>query len=586
MNIADRAQIDDMIHGDNQDTWRSYTSDKNYTYVTDQQNGSYSNQVSWDLTSVVNQNSWLSIQEGYILMPFSTTLAIPSSNGATLTAPSNFTPNMVSLKNNFINFVDSLQVFVNGEQLIDQTTYSNMPLNLMDLLTMSQDDLTVEGPGLNIFPDTTTSIRYATAATINGDGYSNNMYLSAFNTTATINTIDYSNMNEGLKKRNLNISSVNPAATGGVSVNSVANSIGGVPPAFSTGTNNYTQILSPYFSQAANGGVAVEGTWNYIVYLPLKRLSEVLFKYPLIKGSQIRLVLNFNAGVATVTTNTDSTNAKLKFKSYNNTAGNVNPVMLNSNYINPITSTSVAGDLTLTTRIQTQTVAKVATTTAQKGYAALPNCRIYIPNYKINPTYEERILANRVQRIRYMDWYQQPIINVANGTGYSQTLTTALTNVKCLFILPFQNGSTSGNLFASTTGSQWQSPFDTAPSTTMPGAMLAFQNFNVQVSGINIFNQNSNYTYDIWVQEVQRLGLNGGTSKELASGLVDLNSWNWSPFIVADLSRRTLDADGTYQSVTVQGTNNTGVAVDLFCFIGFEKEIEIDVLTGAVKKIF
>jgi hypothetical protein len=583
MNIADRSQIDDMIAGQNQDEWMSYTHDKNYTYVVDQQNGNYSNQVSWDLTSVVNQNSWMSIQEGYVLMPFSTTLALPSSGAATLTAPSIFTPNMVCLKNNFINFVDSLQLFVNGEQLIDQTTFSNMPLNLMDLLTMSQDDLALEGSALNITPDTTTSIRYTTSASVCGDGYSNNVILPSAAAT-TLTSADSSVFNNGLFKRLLNTSSVYPQATGTATTNGVTNG-GGCPPAFSTTVGNFTQILSPYFSQATNS-TAVEGCWNYVVYIPLKRLSDLLFKYPMVKGSQIRLVINFNAGISTITTDTSATNAKLKFKSYTNTAGNCNPVMLTSNYTNPITSTSSAGDLTITTRIQTQSVSRVATTTAQKGFAALPNCRVYIPNYKINPNYEERILANRVQRIRYIDWYQQPIINVSNSAQYSQVLTTALTNVKALFVIPFQNGSTSGNLFASATGSQWQSPFDSAPSTSMPGAMLAFQNFNVQVSGINIFNQNANYTYDLWVQEVQRLGLNGATSKELASGLIDLTTWNWSPFACVDLSRRTPEADGTYQSVVVSGTNNTGVAIDLYCFIAFEKEVEIDVLTGAVKRIF
>jgi hypothetical protein len=572
MNIADRYQIDETIAGQNQEGWKSYTNDQNYTYVVDQQNGNYSNQVSWDLSSVVSQNAWLSLQEAYILMPFSSTIDLGT---AVLTAPATFSPNNLSLKNNFINFVDSMQLFVNGEQLVDQTSFSNMPINVMDLLTMSQDDLVLEGAGLNITPDTTTSIRYSGAnATVNGDGYTNNQFLPNASQT-TITSSDYSTMNNGLAKRNLN-TSLFPQATG--------SAVGGWPPALGTTINNFTQILAPYFSQATASSLAVEGTWNYIVYLPLKRLSDLLYKYPVIKGSQIRLILNFNAGVTTMTTDTTANSCKLKMTSYTATAGNTNPVIWNSNYINPMTSTTTAGTMTITTKIQTATVARVATTTAQKGFASLPNCRIYIPNMKINPTIEERLLSNRVQRIRYYDWYQQPITNIANGASFSQVLTTALTNVQALVVLPFQNGSTG--LFNSFTGSQWQSCFDTAPSTTLPGGMLAFQNFNVQVSGNNVFNLNANYNYDIFVQEVQRLGLNGALSKELSSGLIDLTTWLWSPFIIADLSRRVESADGTYQSVVVSGTNNTGVSVDYYCFIAFQKEIEIDVLTGNTKRIF
>lgn len=571
MNIADRVQIDDIITGQNYEDWKSFTNDKNVSYVVDQQNGNYSNQVSWDLTSLVSQNSYMSLQESYILMPMTTTLA---KGTAVLTAPTAFNVNQCSIKNNFINFVDSIQLFVNGEQLIDQTSYSNFPIQIMDLLTMSQSDLKLKGSSLNIAPDNATSIRYSgTNATVNGDGYTNNQFLPTANKT-TLTGLDFSTMNDSIAKRILNFTS--PTTTG--------SAVNGYPPALSTSVNNFTQTLQSYFSEANASSLAVEGAWNYVVYLPLARLSDLLSKYPLVKGSQIRLVLNFNAGVATVTTDTTSTNALLKMTSYSPNGGNTCPVMLSSGYVNPITSTTTAGTLTLTTRIQTQAIARTATTTAQKGFAQLPNCRIYVPTYKVNPTYEERILSNRVQNIRYYDWYQQPITNIANGASFSQVLTTALPNVQALIMIPFQNGSSG--LFNSFTGSQFQSVFDTAPSTSLAGGMLAFQNFNVSVSGINVFNQNQNYCFDNWSQEVQRIGLNGGLSKDISSGLWDLTSWNWSPFVVADLSRRSESADKTYQSVVVSGTNNTGVTVDYYCFIAFQKEIEIDVITGATKRIF
>lgn len=564
-NVADRVQIDETVSGQNPSEWRSYTNDKNVSYVVDQQNGNYSNQVSWDLSSIVNQQSWMSLQESYILMPFSTTL---SKGTAVLTAPSKFTQNRLSLKNNFINFVDSLQLFVNGEQLIDQTSFSNMPINVLDMLTMSQDDLKIEGSSLNICPDTTNSIRYSTSASVNGDGYNNNRFLTSSALT-TLSSADYSSMNNGLAQRNITTGGFYPQDTT-------------MPPSITS--SNFSNTLAPYFSEANAASLAVEACWNYVVYLPLARLSDLLSKYPLVKGSQIRLVLNFNAGVTTITTDTTSSNALLKMTSYSSSAGNTNPVLFSSNYINPITSTVTAGTLILTTRIQTSTVPLSVATTAQKGYSSLPNCRVYVPTYKINPTYEERILSNRVQKIRYYDWYQQSIINVASNANFSQVLTTALPNVQALVMLPFQNGSTG--LFASFTGSQFQSCFDTAPQTTLPNGVLAFQNFNVSVSGINIFNQNQNFCYDNWAQEVKKIGLNGGLSRELSSGLIDLTTWNWSPYIVVDLCRRDESADKTYQSVVVSGQNMSGVAVDYYCFIAFEKEVEIDCLTGAVKRIF
>lgn len=574
MNIADRYLIDETIAGQNEEEWKSFTNDLNYSYVVDQQNGNYSNQISWDLSSVVSQNAWMSLKESYILMPFSSILST--------TAMASTTPILnqtVAIKNNFINFVDSIQVFVNGEQVCDQTSFSNIPIQVVDSLTMSAGDLKVEGSSLNISPDTTTAIRFpGTTATTSGDGITNNLYLNNAAQT-TITSTDYSLMNNGLAQRNLN-TFLNPS----LSANYTTGTITSYPTPLagaSTGVNP-TATLQNYFSSGTQSSATNSAAWNYVVYLPLSRLSDYFMKVPLIKGSQVRIVVNFNAST-TVFNCTTATSALMKMTSNTQNAGNTNPVMVTNSLINLLSGSGSTSAFTLTTAVQTKTQS-MSGTSPQLGFNNLPNCRIYIPNYKINPNYEERLLSNRVQKFRYYDWYQQPILSVKNNSSFSQVLTTALTNVQMLIMVPFQNGASG--LFNSFTGNQFNSVFDSAPATTLPGAMLGFQNFNVSVSGINVFNQNQNYTYDNWVQEVRKIGLNGGLSKELSSGLVGFNEWSWSPTVICDLSRRTETSDGTYQSVVVSGTNSTGVTLDYYCFIAYQKEVEIDILSGNVKKIF
>ena len=593
-DTAAKVQIDQTIAGESLDDWRSYSSQRNFTYVVDQQNGNYSNMVSWDLSSVISQNSWMSLQESYVVMPFATQLlssnsAIPTGcsgiigTAAVLTAPAIFNADNIALKSDYLNFIDSIQLFVNGEQLIDQTSMSNFPLQVISQLTMSRDNLILKGSVNNISPDTATSIRYSGPnATTTGDGYTNNYYLNASNTT-TLTGLNYRYFNNGLANRQLFINS--PAATG--------SALNGYPPCLGTTVNAFTNIWEPYFSQAQyyNGSANVASCCaiNYVVYLPLTRIADLLSKYPLVKGSQIRLQINFNAGTAQYTTNTTGTDYAMKMYGYSPLGGNTCPVMVTSPLLDPTTSTGTAGQIAVYTAIQTKTQSQVTTQTSgnqcQLGYSTLPNCRIYIANYVINPNYEERLLSNRVQRIRYMDWYQQSILNQANGSSVSQTLSTAITNPQILIVLPFQ--TTGSTLFSSATGlSQFQSLFDSAPNTTLPGGMLAFQNANVSISGKNLFNQNANYTFDIWSQEIQRFGLNGGLNTEISSGLIDYTTFTWSPYFVADLSRRTEAQDKTYQSVTFQCTNSSGVGVDYYCFIGFQKEIEVDILTGQTKRIF
>lgn len=583
-DCASKIQIDESISGQSIDDWKSFTQSKSVTYVVDQQNGNYSNQVSFDLTSAISQNGWMSLQESEVLIPMSSLLTLGT---AVLTSvPIAFVPDMLTLKNNFIQFVDSIQLFINGEQMVDQTSYSNMPLNVMDTLTMGPAGARVLGSEINFCPDTTTSIRYAGPnATRGGDGYLNNLFLPDAGAT-TLTGADVNLFNTGLQQRNTWTGVNQPMAIGTSFAPYAPTAAPGVtlgwPPALSTANTLFNNTLQPYFSSAIASSLGVQAAWNYVVSLPLSSLSDLLRNFPLIKGSQVRLVINFNAGVTSINT-TLASPGLYTMVNYAPTAGNTNPIVISSNYVIPLDA-STGGTILVTTQIQTKTVAAVATTTAQLGYSQLPNCRIYIPNYVINPNYEERLLANRIQTRRYIDWYQQPILNIKNGQQFNQVLSTAITNPEILIILPFQNGASG--LFSTFTGSQWQSCFDTAPATTMPGGMLGFQNFNVQLSGKNLFNQNQNYSYDNWSQEVKRVGLNCGLNRELTSGMLDIRSWEWSPYIICDLSRRTESQDRTFQSVTVYGTNNTGVTMDYYCFIGFQKEIELDIVTGKAKRIF
>jgi uncharacterized alkaline shock family protein YloU len=53
-------------------------------------------------------------------------------------------------------------------------------------------------------------------------------------------------------------------------------------------------------------------------------------------------------------------------------------------------------------------------------------------------------------------------------------------------------------------------------------------------------------------------------------------------YYYADASRQLPSDDGVSKSVQVKGTNASLVPVDLLCFVGYKKYIEIDVSTGAV----
>lgn len=570
--IDDKILIDDTIAGQSIDEWKSFSKSSAYSYINDQQGQAYSNMVSFDLTSAISQNGFMALESSFLLMPFSTILS-----STVITSGLPILNQTVALKNNFINFVDSVQLWVDGVQLIDATNYSNFPIQILDALTMSADDLKLVGSALNISPDTPTSIRFpGTTATTSGDGIVNNVYLNNAAAT-TLTSTDYSLMNNGLAQRNLN-TFLDPS----LSANYTAGTITSYPTplAGTSGGICPTATLQNYFSSGTTSTSTASAAWNYIVYLPLRKLGDIFCKLPLLKGGQIRIQVNFNASVSVFNVTT-ATSGLMKMTSNVQTAGNTTPHMVTNSLINLLSGTGSTSAFTLTTAVQAKTQAKSGTA-PQLGFSLLPQCRIYVKNVVVNPNFEERILSNRVQKIRYYDWYQYPILKTSTGAPYSATLSTAIINPQLLIVIPFQNGASG--LFNSFTGNQFNSVFDTAPATSLPGAMGAFTNCNVTLSGVSLWQQNQNYIYDNWAQEVNKLGLNAGLSKELASGLVGLNEWAWSPYLIADLSRRSPEQDRTYQSITLFGNNASGVTIDLYCFVLYEKQITVDVLTGRVSR--
>ena len=121
------------------------------------------------------------------------------------------------------------------------------------------------------------------------------------------------------------------------------------------------------------------------------------------------------------------------------------------------------------------------------------------------------------------------------------------------------------------------SPFSTAPATATGSAIT---NFNVLLSGVQLYSQNYNFP---------------GTTK------IKLNQWwkyvgdviwfivskwdfeNGYRFITADLSRKPSEAvDNIAKSIQVIGTNSSSLPIDIFWFVFYERQIEIDIQTGSL----
>jgi hypothetical protein len=104
------------------------------------------------------------------------------------------------------------------------------------------------------------------------------------------------------------------------------------------------------------------------------------------------------------------------------------------------------------------------------------------------------------------------------------------------------------------------------------------------LSGNNLFQSNLNYTYEQFIQELYKTGINGGSSTGMSSGLISQTDFEHGyRFLLADLSRNSSSAvDNVQRSIQVIGTNSGSQAIDIYWFIFFEREVTIDIATGSL----
>ena len=96
--------------------------DKQWLYVNDNNNGSYSSQVVLDTTPLANSGSYINWSEAFILMPL--VLQFESTSALlTATAPADY---LGALKSGYWNMLHSLTCEFNNGNIIQQVPFLNV----------------------------------------------------------------------------------------------------------------------------------------------------------------------------------------------------------------------------------------------------------------------------------------------------------------------------------------------------------------------------------------------------------------------------------------------------------------------------
>ena len=170
-----------------------------------------------------------------------------------------------------------------------------------------------------------------------------------------------------------------------------------------------------------------------------------------------------------------------------------------------------------------------------------------------------------------------PYLVFKKHTTFSENdvLTNSLSRMQRLVIVPILSASGNGDLKIP----PQESPYASEPSTCSPHFI---RDFNVQLSGSNIYKQNVNYKYEQFLNEMcGTFGTNANQVTGLTSSLISQKDYNENyGYIVVDLSRRYSYDNETPMSVQINGIIASPKALDFLCYISYMKDTTIDLLTG------
>jgi hypothetical protein len=588
--------------------------DKQWLYVNDNNNGSYSSQVVLDTTPLANSGSYINWSEALILLPLVLQF---ESTAAALTAVAPF-DYLGAMKSGYWNMLHSLTCEFNNGNIIQQVPFLNVFCSFKNITSWSKDDLTDWSAVTGFCPDTAKSWAYLAAAGVgglalsgSGSGLSNNRdapYVSInlivgtgaavtdivpYNvaTRTTQSSVDVRQAwNDGLFARQSAIN-YNPILTADLATSTNQGLL--------LSGDNCRQVFRTYVSAAANL------RWFAIdAVIRLKDVADFFQKCPMLKGSTMRIYLNTNQCYFQVTQSANRYAAASGILNTNSILSVTSaPVILGGGGTCPViySSAGLGQGSSLLTPLQSDAVAAATAVvnvsvsivrtqftqmTNQNLTCPISSVRLYAPAYTMSPIAEQRYLSlTPSKRVVYNDIFQFSFTNQSTNSPFNILVSNGIPNIRSVLVLPLLPRASNGTASAlanATTTSSILSPFSSTPASPDP---LVIQNFQIQISGKNLFINQLQYDYEDFIEQlVSSNQLNGSLTTSLASGLVSKSDFqSLYRYYYGNCSRSLPSEEGVSKAVQIQGTILTplATAVDLMVFVEFEREITIDVRTGA-----
>jgi hypothetical protein len=600
----------------NAETDQSEFISKKWLYVNDSNSQNYTSQVVIDSTPLANSGGYINWSEGYIAMPL--VVELTSAVSGSLPVGSNIADHTWAFKNGFWQMINSMTLEFNNQNVVQQTPFLNVFRSFKALTSFSMEDVLNEGYTTGFSPDNPSSWTFNSSPTntspiaTNGVGLCNNRqvpYLAANSsiigadisgnlTTSTPFYLTTAFAGQSSTVQGTGVSNPNVVMGSHYSHNqgfAERTEFNGYDPslnAMGQGTINPANTCSAtYRAYKLPQTTAGQVGWNVVAKLRLKDLSDFFTKCPLLKGSTIRFYINTNQTtlVFNKSAGTNSANGipltfpLMNVSSVNVIGGLTCPLMVASSHFGQGCYPLPADTYTLRVAIYRGGI--------QAFQTGLSSCRLYAPVYKMNPLAEQRYLQLApTKKIEYNDIFQYQFSNNGAGGPFNILVSNGISNIQSVLVIPFLSAGVNmvappqagagGALVAGISVSSLLSPFSTSGGTPDP---ITLTNFNILVSGVNLFLNNQLYDYEQFNHELKSSNqLNGNLTTGLASGLISEDMFSRGMrYYYGNCARILPSEEGVSRSIQIQGTNASNVACDLMVFVEFKRSITIDISTGA-----
>lgn len=539
-SASDYRAYEDSVRA--QDTTNLF-KDKNWTYITDNSNGGvFNGQLQFDLNTLSSQSQWVDLSQAYIQFPVR--VKISNNGSGSDTPPAALTSNIQTcLKNGYWNFVDSVQVVLDGSTIQTAQIFENIRVQYDVLTSWSKDTAQVYGTSLGFalddFTSATTTLNNLDIAILAG---------SSSPLISTKGVVLSGPANPGILARQFE-QNVSTTSEGSSQTILGANNapIGKSQVAYKTGT-----------------AVAV-GEDQYIQFvlatIRLKDISPALAAIPMSRNLKGFLYVNYNASSTVVTSSSSST----AFNTWSTTSlfGRCCPALITKTWQSATGTPSYKVDVE---------ISGITSNTLTTAKPPITYARLIAPYYVANPSIDAALSMKKT--FRYLE-RNVSTFNIAAGQNFTMTLSPGISNPRRVILFPML---TKVNTFDY---NPLLSPFDTCPATTSPFAAL--RDVQILVGNSPMFQNPVTFDYDMFIQEVAQQGLEGGLDNEQASGLISQAQWeSLYRFYTCDVGRRLDSEDGSSKSVIVQCTNATTCPMQVIAMILYEKECTIDTSLGRV----